>query len=154
MPCRKGRALGRPVDVQQVPRRSRRDDGGHASFIHRLAAEQQAVERREHSRIEIREPVEERRRQEQDVEPPCPDMPCEHRRIEQFLACERIDRRAIEQRAEDFKRRGIEGDIGAVRDAVAGPDRDVIGVLHQPNHRPVGDAHALGRPVEPEVYIT
>src|SRR5438105_10177718 len=63
--------------------------------------------------------------------------------LEYLFTAEQMHRGAVEQSPPDLEGRGIEGDVGGLRDPVAWSDLDVIGILDQVHDRAVRDADPL-----------
>ncbi len=61
---------------------------------------------------------------------------------------------AVEERAPDLQRRGVEGERRELEEDLVGGEARVARAHDEADHGAVGTATPLGRPVEPEVYIT
>ena len=147
VPGRKGGALGRAVDVQQPARAGRA--ASTAATAPRIAPPRRRTAARRAPRTALGsscgQAVEQRRGQEQRVEPAARAMPGEpRRRRARSSRAQHMHRRAVEQRAPDLEGRGVERRVRRLRDAVAAAEPHVVGVAHQPQHRALRNAHPLG----------
>ncbi len=138
-----GRALRRPVDVQQVPRTAALQHRTHPARRHGLATEEHAAQRREDVRRVPHELVEQRRGHEEHGDALLAQRGRKVARRERHVPGNAYEACAVQQRAPDLEGGRIERGIGHLRDAVLARELHIVGAQHEARDAAVRDARAL-----------
>ena len=141
----KSRVLRRAIAIDEMLRRFVLEDARDRFRIAGLAAEHH----RAHGCKSVRhfggQLIEQRRRQEHRADFLFAQFARKIFWRQRHIARDAHERRAIQQRAPDFERRGVKGRVGNLRHAILAGELNIIRVQHQPVHRAMRHGHAFGR---------
>ena len=137
--------LGRPVAVDQLDLRQRRERPLQVGARHDVAADQEMAQPREPRQALLDGDVEQPGGQKDRRHPVALDLLVE---VAEREAPGRRQRHAaaVRERPPELERRGVEGQERHLEEDVPGAEGEVSGLAHQPHHRLVGHLDAVGRP--------
>ena len=137
--------LGRPVAVDQLDLRQRRERPLQVGARHDVAADQEVAQPREPRQALLDGDVEQPGGQKDRRHPVALHLLVE---VAEREAPGRRQRHAaaVRERPPELERRGVEGQGRHLEEDVPGAEGEVSRLAHQPHHRLVGHLDAVGRP--------